>query len=99
MKLKINKATVSFLLATALFTPVISGITNSFFGIIKTETAFAENGALSYINYDENEIQVTEDYSALVGAATATSAPATSRAMSGSSPRRPAHWPAPYRSG
>jgi len=73
MKLKINKATVSFLLATALFTPVISGITNSFFGIIKTETAFAENGALSYINYDENEIQVTEDYSALVGAATATS--------------------------
>ncbi len=73
MKLKIRKATLSFLLAAALATPAVAGIAQAFPIKIAAKADVAQSGALDYIDYDENEISITEDYSAIVGAATATS--------------------------
>ncbi|MBQ8684589.1 MAG: hypothetical protein IJ514_00245 [Clostridia bacterium] len=73
MKLKISKATVSLILAAALVTPVAAGVASPFSSALHTESAHAQSGSLDYIDYNAEELAVTEDYSALVDSATATS--------------------------
>ena len=70
MKLKKSKATLSLLLTAALLSPIAA----NFPFAVSQDGADAQSVALDYIDYNADEIDVTEDYSAVVGSATATTA-------------------------